>query len=180
MRFFQLFFLTVFLAGCSSRENSDTSKHFFDFKEYFEKEAIRLQKENPVIEKTVSQNTQPEKKELKLSNWEAELELFTESDINKPAWQDSYRIVKSGLETQYVALDNDLKTKKILIRFSKEGPVEQVSILNSIKNALYSSSEQLDYFPDSLYRIKKHLDVRIIGTNSYSVTARFKKSNQIN
>ena len=168
-------FLTIFfLAACSGKESIDQPKHFFDLRGYFDKEAKRLQLENPIIQKTVSQNTDSEEKQLRLNDWKTELELFAESDINKPAWKDSYRIIQKGLVTQYLAKDPDLKTRKILIRMSDKTTISQISIVNKSDNALYSSIEQLDYFPDSLYSIQKKQNVRVIGENFYAVSARLK------
>ena len=170
-----LFFLImVFLTACSSRENLDQSAHFFDLRGYFDKEAQRLQTTNPLIEKTVSQKNDSEKKQLRLSNWKTELELFTESDINKPSWKDSYHIIKKGYTTQYLAKDPDLRTQKIFIKRVDNNSIKQISIVNQSSNALYTSAEQLDYFPDSLYSIRKEQNVKVIGLKSYSISARFK------
>lgn len=167
-----MFFL-AFLVACGSKESNDTPKEYFDIQGYFTQEAERLQKQNPVVKKTVWQNSQPETKQLQLADWQTELELFSESDINKAAWKDSYRVVKKGLTTEYTSLDKDLRTQKVLVRFSDGSTVKQISILNRTSNPLYSSREQLDYFPDSLYKIAKHQDVRLIGESSYLISSKF-------
>ncbi|MBC8053265.1 MAG: hypothetical protein H7Y13_09380 [Sphingobacteriaceae bacterium] len=174
MRFSQPILLLIFLTACSGKENLDNRNHYFDIKGYFTKEAERLQQDGPVIEKTVSQNNGAEVKDVKLTNWSAELELFAESDINKPAWKDSYDIVRNGPETRYVAKDTSLRTKSIAIVRSPKGDIRKIVILNKTKNALYSSEDELVYIPDSIYQIKKHQSVSIIGRNSYAVSARFK------
>lgn len=172
MKYYPALILFVFLASCGN-ENKETSKQYFDIKGYFSKEVKRLQEENSVINKTVVQNRQLEVRRVTLDNWETELELFSASDINKPAWKNSYQVIYRGNIKEYVSKDNQLKTRKISIE-SYRGAIKHISISNASQNMLYSSEEQLDYYPDSLYSIKKRQTVRIIGTNSYSIFARFK------
>ncbi len=170
------FLLLVFLAACGKKEDSkNASGRYFDIRGYFEQQAIELQRQNPEIEKTVSQNSQLEKKQIRIANWKAELELFSESDINKPAWKDSYLIKKDGSEVDYISTDKHLRTKKISIRYSKNGAVDRIAIFNKISNPLYTSIEQLNYYPDSLYTISKKQNVQIIGENQFAISARFSK-----
>lgn len=167
--------LIVFAAACGSKDNSSiTTRTYFDIKGYFEKEADRLQQRNPLIEKSVAQNNQPETKDVKISNWPTELELFTESDINKPAWKDSYRRVNNGNLTELVSKDKGLKTQKISIEKDADGNIVHIFILNNVSNSLYTTTEELNYFPDSLYRIVKHQAVQVIGKNTYSIVGKFK------
>ena len=39
---------------------------------------------------------------------------------------------------------------------------------------LYETSEELTYFPDSLYSINKNQHVLLLGSNNYIVTGNFK------
>ena len=175
MKIYIAVFLGVFLAGCSTKEDSkNMPEKYFDIRGYFEKEAKRLQKQNPVIEKTVSQNVEFEKKHVRVADWKTELELFAESDINKPAWKNSYLVKINGPDKEYLSSDNNLRTKKIMIRFSANGAVKQMRIFNKTSNTLYTSTEELTYFPDSLYIIKKRQNVLVIGKNEYSISSIFK------
>ncbi|MEJ6979345.1 hypothetical protein WG906_02715 [Pedobacter sp. P351] len=175
MKIYIAVFLGVFLAGCSTKEDSrNMPGKYFDIRGYFEKEAKRLQKQNPVIEKIVSQNIDFEKKHVRVADWKTELELFAESDINKPAWKSSYLVKTNGPDREYLSSDNNLRTKKITIRFSENGAVKKILIFNKTSNALYTSTEELTYFPDSLYIIKKRQNVLVIGKNEYSISSIFK------
>lgn len=171
MKYWQALFLFVFVASCSNK-NEENVKRYFDINAYFKSKTDSLQQENPVVNKTVIQNGQSEVRQVQIDNWKTELELFAASDINKPAWKKSYQIITKGNAKEYVAKDEQLKTRKISIEWLG-GSVRHISILNVSKNILYSSFEQLDYYPDSLYSIKKRQTVRVIGTNSYTILARF-------
>ena len=155
---------------------------FFDLKGYFAKDSIRLTHQNPLITKTASHNKVSETKKVHIANWGTELALFKESDINKPAWRDSYKAETSEDITTYRATDPDLKTREIMIK-QVNGKVKWIFIYNYTKVVLfkykntekrfYETSEELSYFPDSLYTINKKQTVLLIGTNFYNIKGVF-------
>lgn len=166
--------LCFFLIACSNKKKqSITNKKYFDLESYFEGEATRLQKQHPDLEKTVSHNGKAENKTIAIAEWQTELELFAASDINKPAWRDSYQIKQDSASVEYISIDADLRTQRILITKNVAGLVRSIFITNKTDNALYSSTEELTYMPDSLYLIKKEQHVVLIGANSFSISARF-------
>ncbi|WP_026898657.1 hypothetical protein [Daejeonella oryzae] len=175
MRYFIVFLCAASLFSCS--QNKQTTKKtgsYFEVKEFFEKEVKRLQKSNPVVTKIVSRNNVSQTKDIRDINWENELSLFIESDINKPAWNDSYKIRVDGLNTLYTATDTSLRTRELRIRKDKDGFIKQVEIQNKTINRLYQSTEKLIYFPDSLYQIHKTQNVLIIGNNRYFIQGNLK------
>jgi len=159
--------------SCTQPEPA-TVRRYFDLEGYFEQEIIRLEKQNSNVIKTVSRNGLAEKKDNISPNWITELSLFVESDINKPAWSDSYMIRSGKSSTTYTALESKLRTRSMLIRRNKGGNIKQIVLFNSTKNYLYSASEELHYIPDSLYSIKKKQDVILLGSNSYEISGSFK------
>lgn len=170
------FIILLSLAACNrdSGAAADTMK-YFDIKGYFKADSIRLTKLNPLVNKTVVHNSTIETKKLHISNWGTELSLFTESDINKPAWKASYSIQSSDNFLIYKAKDRSLKTQEIIINIKKEGNgVKWILIFNHTKNILYENTEKLSYFPDSLYLIQKKQRVRLLGTDTYSINGLFK------
>lgn len=166
------------LSSCTNKqENISNITPYFDLKAYFEKEGIRLQKQGPFLTKTVSQNGECEKKEIKITDWKSEFGYFTASDINKPAWRDSYRVIKNGNQILYLSKDDELRTKKIEITTSKpQGGIKQITILNKTYNILYTSTEELNYYPDSLYTINKQQKVLLNNLNTYQITSEFTKA----
>lgn len=169
-----LIFLCLGLSSCTyptASKSEDAT--YFDLKGFFEKESLRLNKMKQPIQKTVSRNGIQETKAVQ-TDWAKELSLFTESDINKSAWKNSYlkRTKKSGI-IEYIALEDKLKTRRIEI--SKSGTrIKSIRILNRTSNFLYKSTETLAYFPDSIYVINKDQQVQLLGKNTYLITGRFK------
>ena len=162
------------LSSCGSAPESVStalqSTPYFSLADYFEKEAARLQQQDPEINKTVAKDDEEERKNIHVADWNKEFSLFIDADINKPAWQNSYRVDSAGLSVTYTSTDSALRTKQIRVEKSDTGAVTHIHVTSEVSNMLYQTYEQLDYYVDSLYRITKRQHVRIIGKSHYTVT----------
>lgn len=164
-------------AGCSS-SGTDAPKEavagtpYFSIETYFQAEAQRLQDQSPLVHKTVMKNEETEERELTIGNWANELELFVISDINMDAWIGKYEVDSVANRVTYQALDPTLRTRRIAIHRSDDGSIRHIQVANETSNMLYTSKELLDYFPDSLYRIEKHQDIRWWSDNTYKIVGR--------
>ncbi|HWD87688.1 MAG TPA: hypothetical protein VG367_06140 [Mucilaginibacter sp.] len=170
--------LLLCFVSCKRDSNAavDTGK-FFDLKGYFASEAARLKKLNPNVDKTAIYNYQAENQKVHIDNWASELSMFSESDINKPAWKLSYDVQSSNGFISYKAKDPELKTQDITIK--KDGDqVKWILIINHTKSTifskkLYETTEKLSYFPDSVYHIQKKQYTRFLGIKTYNVKGKF-------
>lgn len=168
MVFKKLAVVFLILASCGGAEQV-RKRRFLDIKGYVSQEVKRLEKQKATIDKTVSKNGVPEIRKSLSPDWNIELALFSESDINKPAWIDSYSVNFDGSNVSYNALDNKLRTRSIVIKKNKSGKLTELMVVNRTSNYLYSSSEELLYIPDSIYRIIKKQDVILLGKNNYKI-----------
>ena len=162
---------SIMLTGLACKpdiKETGAALKYFDIKGYFTADTARLNKLNKNVLKTATNNGVTESKRVKIDNWGRELDLFIGSDINKPAWKDSYTIIANNNFLLYKAKDPDLKMREMLIKKDKQ-QVKWILIYNRTKNILYQTTEKLSYFPDSLYLIEKVQRVRLIGTNSYKI-----------
>jgi hypothetical protein len=164
------------IISCKSGSTTGTTK-FFDLKAYFKSEAARLAKSNPLITKTAIHNGESEKLKERIKNWDSELNLFADADINKPAWSMRYKVDSSGSFLIYKANDPKLKTQDIIIK-RENGKIKWILIHNYTKSTilgktLYETIEKLSYFPDSLYQIQKKQYTRTLGYDIYSVKGAF-------
>lgn len=169
---YALFLILLILSACSEPPEKETNS-YEDIRGFFEAEALRLDKADPEIEKTVARNDSRETRAVRHINWQTELSLFTESDINKPAWRDSYQVTTRAGNITYLATDTTLKTREIQMRKDPQGRIRRISIRNKTSNLLYSSSEQLIYIPDSVYQITKNQHVVMVGNNRYFIKGLF-------
>jgi hypothetical protein len=170
LNLFRAIVIVLLLSGCFSKETEKSRQqiYYFDLKGYFSKTAQELNKRNPTINKTVAKDNIKETQNLTIKNWNQELALFIEADINKPAWKDSYRKDSTATKITYSANDEDLKTKRIEIFFEK-GILAKIKINSTVDNLLYQSKEDLEYIPDSAYSIKKYQKVIFLGENNYLI-----------
>jgi len=168
------FILLLGIASCKRDSNATVdTKAFFDIKGYFEADSARLTKVNPLVTKTATHNHVPETQKVHITNWGTELSLFTQSDINKPAWKNSYQANTTDNITIYLAKDPSLKTQKVVIK-KENDKLKWIMIINHTKNILYENTEMLSYFPDSLYLIQKKQRVRVLGTDTYRISGLLK------
>lgn len=164
--------LALSVWSCNDSDNASTAlppTPYFSLADYFGQEAVRLQQSSPEINKTVSKNGEREEKKIQVADWQNEFALFIDADINKPAWQNSYRVDSTAAMVTYTSTDPTLRTKEIRVEKSKAGMVTHIRITNQVNNMLYRTDEQLDYYVDSLYRIDKRQQVRIIGESHYTI-----------
>jgi hypothetical protein len=168
----KVFLIIILFSSCFSKaKETKQLKFYFDLKGYFTNLALTLNEKNPEINKTVSKNEIKESKRIKIPNWNEEFALFIESDINKPAWKDSYTKDSSATKIIYKSNDADLKTQKIEISLSHGKPTK-IHIETSANNLLYQTKENLDFYPDSLYRIQKNQNVILLGKNNYQIVGK--------
>jgi hypothetical protein len=166
----------ILLSGMQSCKNDGSNDgkgmKYFDLKGYFKTDSTRLSKLNPLINKTIVNNTVSETKKVHIPDWGTELSLFTESDINKPAWKTSYTVQATTDFLIYKAKDPALTTRDIIIK--RDGDkIKWILIFNHTKNLLYETEEKLSYFPDSLYLIEKLQRVKLMGTDKYTIRGSF-------
>lgn len=172
MIFKKLAFACFMFVSCQKAEQVSKSK-FQDIKGYISEEVSRLEKQKTTVNKTVRRNGISERQENISPVWDTELSLFSESDINKPAWRESYSVHKDSIMISYTALDKKLRTRSIRIKTNTVGKLIGLEVVNRTKNYLYSSSEQLLYIPDSIYSIIRIQNVVLLGKNSYEIIGVF-------
>ena len=167
--------IVLLFSGCFSQEKEKSRQqiYYFDLKGYFSKIAQELNKRNPAINKSISKNDIKESQILTIQNWNQELALFIESDINKSAWKDSYTKDSTESRIIYTAIDEDLRTQKIEILIEK-GILKKIKINAKVDNLLYQTKENLEFIPDSVYRINKYQKVILLGENNYLIRGNLK------
>ncbi|MCP3933508.1 MAG: hypothetical protein GY705_30940 [Bacteroidetes bacterium] len=175
--------LGILLWGCVDK-NRDTGREevvpklFFDLSGYFEKEISRLSDLQPVLKKRSSINDKTEEKQIKETNFERELAVFKNGDINRTAWMDKYSS-DTTFSTQgklsrieYKAKEDKLKTKRIFIEFQKD-KVHSVTIESQSENIISKFKQQLTYSPEKGYSILSEQDILFSKSKKLSVFVTF-------
>ncbi|ARS40809.1 hypothetical protein CA265_14545 [Sphingobacteriaceae bacterium GW460-11-11-14-LB5] len=168
-----VFALAMFSCNQRKEAEANTDLLYFDVKGYFGKEISRLQKLNPVVNKTVNVNGTAENKTAKITDWTKELAIFVNADINKTSWKGSFKVTAQNGVDIYTSDNRKIPVKKVSITWNgqKAGKIE---IIIDNKNILYQSQDTLTYCPDSLYAIRKQQKIRLLKQKKYSVIGKLK------
>jgi len=86
----KLLFISLLLVGCTESETQNSTKTYLDLAGLVNKQITELNKNQPPTHKIL---VIEEKKEVLNTNkidWQKELELFLQADINKQSYQLSY------------------------------------------------------------------------------------------
>jgi len=172
--------IMLLLSAChevATPSQVDKSVVFFDLKDFFQKEKLRLEKINS-FKKTVSINGVSEEKELATLNLDNELSIFIASDINRPAWSDKYKVdsvftpKKELIQIRYSVLDESLKTKRITIDF-QNNEVVNIKIEKATDNAVAQSKQALFYNVDKGYAIQSQQALSLSDTKTILVQVEY-------
>lgn len=170
-----LFLLLLFsLGACNPAPSKKQFKaiRYFDLKDYIAKEAKRLNQLNPDIEKSVMVNRSEEHKKVKIADWQKELAVFSDADINKSAWQGLFQTYEGKDIKTYTADNEKVPVKSLSIKY-RSGKIYGIQVLIRTENLLYTSNDTLSYFPDSLYEVKKTQHIKLLNEKDYRITGRF-------
>lgn len=164
------FFLIMLFSACQETANpinpEKKTNIFFDLKGFFQKEMIQL-KDLKSFQKTVSINDKTEQQQLEKLDLDNELSIFIASDINRPAWSDKYKVdsvfsnQQQLIQINYIALDDKLKTKKLIIDF-QNNVVAKISVEKAVDNAVAQSTQEL------IYKVGKGYSIQSVQSLSYS------------
>lgn len=169
-----IIFLTFF--GCSNATKEDRKNElgYFDLKSFFQKEAFRLQNNNPFVEKTVKINADAETKKVQIADWAAEFAMFSNADLNRASWKGLFTIQKTSNTEIYTSSNGKVPVKKVTVN-KRLNQVSSIQIIVANVNSLYSSTDTLSYYPDSLYLINKTQHIKLLPSKHYQVIGKILK-----
>lgn len=130
---------------------------FFDVKTYFEEQIAKMKSVQPSILKKVTIGDQTEEKTISDIDFEKELKIFQDSDINRPTWLDKYTIdsiFEQGTlaAVAYTAIDTSLNTRFLKVSFLGQ-EVDTVRIRNQTHSPIADTRQDLQYCPNRSYAI---------------------------
>lgn len=165
----------LFSCGSGSSDTTATKENtYFDTKAFFDQELERLHTEKPEILKTVKKDQEEETKSVTIKDWKTELTSFLEVDLKKPVYNGEFIIEKKGNTEIYRSKNPELDIQEVIL-LRKEGEIQEIQIHKQIGNMLYKTRENLVYNKDAYYRIEKKQNIRVMGTNHYTIQGNFKK-----
>ncbi len=176
-----IIFLIVPIAlglACSDRAMDDMpTKLFFDLEDYFNQEKARLHTQQ--AQKTVSINGVEEVQNINGGSFDDEFELFANSDINKIAWLDKYRVdslynYNGDLLSKitYTALDENLRTQLLEVIYDNN-QVTRINIDNLMKSIIVDARQTLTYISGKQIKIKSGQKVLFGEDRAFEINIEF-------
>jgi hypothetical protein len=179
---YMLVFAVLFMGCTEADESEGTSKIdvYYDLEGFIEEQVVLLNRQKPMVTKTVEKDEESETRNDPAVDWNKELELFKQADINKAALKSSYEISQSD------SLHYEYKLKK-----GESALVQQLSIVidpNSRKpsevnaqlvnhNKLFDSEKRISLkcvsnngiWRISFYEIKGYQKLSVFSESSYYI-----------
>lgn len=124
---------------------TNSKPNYYPWNAFLQAELARLNQTKPAVNKSILLNGKKEVKTLTDVNFENELALFKEADLNKPAFENSYdNLSENNLIWYSLKKDENLKVKSVQIQLDAFDHPENVTIILQEKNILFSSEKKMN------------------------------------
>lgn len=143
---FGLLLVCALLSACNPEIKEGKINRYFDLKGLIETQIKTLNTQKPFVQKTIVMSEKSESQLVKSIDWAKELELFIQTDLNKPAFIQSYQVDSSSKSVIYKLKDAEkLSIKYLTISKIGENGIS-IEALVSNENYLYQNEKHLKLF----------------------------------
>ncbi len=135
--------LISLLMSCNSDTKTEKINRYYDLKGLIAKQTERLLTEKPLVIKTITMSDTSETQSTQAIDWTKEFEFFNQTDLNKPAYINSYQVDSSAMGVKYTLKENEKLSVKYLSisRVGEEGVAVEALVSND--NYLYETERHL-------------------------------------
>lgn len=141
---FRFIFIFFLFSGCQNSTGTDRVLKYFDSKTWVEGLVADAETTRPGVEKTWTYDHQTEKKEIQDIDWNKELKLFLDADLNKSSFVSSYDSVKEEYRTVYFLKPGEnLPVKEFSVDFDSLYVPVKISSTRQSENYFFSTGSQI-------------------------------------
>lgn len=144
---FPVFLFCLLFTACHSPAEQDQPPVYYDVAGFVNKQIADLTALQPDVQKTVSIDDKQSQQTTADINWNRELGLFLQADINKPALRNSYRIERPDSLTYVYTLkptEEALTVRSLMVQLAKpNGKPRRIEAVLQTDNPLYTSERHL-------------------------------------
>ncbi len=185
MRYLSFVFLGLvwLLSACNSISDNEPRKErvkkFYDLEAFFNAEINRLDSLGIQLSKQLRLNDKRESAVQENVDYEKELKVFVEADINKPAWWDKYEGDTTFYQQdkiqqiKYESSDKELKTQLIIISFAQNQQIDSVQVFNRLESTMMNLTQKMVYNTDNGYKIYATEKLLVSSENEVDISASF-------
>lgn len=138
---------SLFFSQCSTPETN--IKYYFDVQTQIENKVSSIKQEPHKVIKSVSINGQKDESTLQIKDWEKELAMFLNLNLNLPALQGKYEESDSSSAEKkykiYTAIDRDVSIRYLRIELDLKDTTQLIGLYTELseKNYLYQTAQTL-------------------------------------
>lgn len=174
-----LLILSFFAFSCDNSAPQSAAKPvYFDVAGYVKGQIQTLSARKPTVAKNAFINKQTNTQTTEEIDWAKELELFVQADINKPAFRNSYTVLRpDSLTYQYTLKPTEEKLTVRVLTVKLDPASSQPSRIEAVlksENRLYESERRLllESGPDGTvrhYRVEGFQQLAYFDRNEFRV-----------
>lgn len=156
--------LMLLLVACDNPAQPGQANVYFDVAGYVKTQIAALKTQNPTVEKQTRIKDKSQNQTVKNIDWSRELELFTQADINKPAFRNSYDIARpDSLTYRYTLKPTEEKLSVRSLTVALDAQTRQPRLIEAVlrtQNLLYESERKLTLTsgldPSARWQVKQY------------------------
>jgi hypothetical protein len=176
--------LICLICSCSKDPTEvyyEDQRFYYDLPSFITKQAKNLQSKSQWVRKHVTKDGHSHIIERGDIEWMDELDLFIESDINRPAWRGQFKVDTIKLEREYVITykteNKQIPVKNVVVTIDKDTKqCLKVTVDRRTDNFLYQSDQSLYFTTGEGYMMKGKLSVSYLFDSEYSIDSEFIES----
>lgn len=173
----------LWITACQTpAERQEAPNQYYDVKGFVQQQIVMLSRQKPMVNKLMVVSGEQEKRSTTEVDWQKELELFVQADINKPAYRNSYSINRPDSVTyEYrIQTEEDLPVRYLKVVLNEPGGnpalieaqiLSENKLYESEKNLLLRSDEQGGDWRVKSYRIQGFQELAISSRKPFDVQA---------
>ncbi len=140
----KLLFISLLLVGCTESSNENATKQYYDLAGFINQQISQLTEKKPLTQKNLSIGDKTETIKTKDIDWNKELELFLQADLNKQSYQLSYTQDSTQNTVVYQLKKGEkLPVKSLRIEFDEQKSPKHIEALMQVENYLYKSEKHI-------------------------------------
>lgn len=180
---FLFIFIALFFNSCNDYKKEETAKEklYVNLDSIVQSDIDFNTRENCQQEKLAFVNALKEKKIMDSVDWQKELEILKDCDINKPSWKGKFKvdIVPTTIAhpgcTQYFyrSLDTKIPIRSITVNTDSLNRILNIYIQKKIESFLFSSNQQIEYIPHFGYSVRSDQKTSLFNTFNINVDVKY-------
>jgi hypothetical protein len=110
-------------------------------------------------EKIINVNNKQEKQTINSLDWQKEMQLLLDCDMNKPSWKGKFNVDtlwkqdSTMYSITYYSLSNKIQVKRLCVEYANNNEIATITIDKKINSILFSNRQQIIYQPGQSFTV---------------------------